>query len=340
MTMKLRLIPICALAALAACAASASDTKPPAALPPPAAAAPGQAAPGAASTYVLGPEDVITIFGIDIDEFANKPVRIDANGDINLPMVGVVHAGGLTVREFEGELAKRLSAYVRQPQVTVTLTEMHSQPISVVGAVNTPGVQQLQGRKTLLEAISQAGGLRQDAGYSVRVSREMRWGKIPLPDARLDPSTKFSSAEISVHALMEAKEPGANIQVMPNDVITVPRAELVYVIGEVKKSGGFALGEKQNVSVLQALSLAEGLNPTANQKAAKILRTDGDSKQRKEIPVDVKKILTGQINDVPLQSDDILFIPSNKAKAAGVRVLEAVIQTASGVVIFRGGGRY
>jgi polysaccharide export outer membrane protein len=287
------------------------------------------------STYLLGPDDQLEISGPELVEFANKPVRVDGDGDIQAPLGGRVHVSGLTVQQTEHELNKVLSAYIRQPQVAVSVVEVRSQPVSILGAVNSPGVHQVQGHKTLLEMLASAGGIRPDAGYSVRITRELEWGCIPLPNARIDASGRFSVAELNLKTIMDAKDPEENIQIFPHDVISVPKAEMVYVIGEVRRSGGFVLGEHQSISVLQALSLAEGLNNTADARHAKILRLNRGADQRVEMAVDVKGILNGKGSDVPLQGDDILFVPGSTGKKAGLRALEAIIQTGTGLAIWR-----
>jgi polysaccharide export outer membrane protein len=287
------------------------------------------------STYLLGPDDSLDISGPELTEVANKPVRIDSDGDIQVPPAGRVHVAGLTVQQTEKELNKALSKYIRQPQVAVAITELRSQPVSILGAVNAPGVHQVQGHKTLLEMLSLAGGIRSDAGYSIRITRQLDWGCIPLPGAAPDPSGRFSVAEVNLKKIMEAKNPEENIQIFPRDVISVPKAEMVYVIGDVKRSGGFVLGEHQSISVLQALSLAEGLNGTADSRHARILRLKRDADQREEMPVDVKDVLNGKKPDVPLLGDDILFIPGSTGKKAALRTLEAAIQTGTGLAIWR-----
>ncbi|MBI3668686.1 MAG: polysaccharide biosynthesis/export family protein [Acidobacteria bacterium] len=288
------------------------------------------------STYLLGPDDELEISGPELDELASKPVRIDGEGDIQVPLVGRVHVAGLTVQQCEQELNKRLSSYIRHPQVAINVKELRSQPVSILGAVNTPGVHQVQGHKRLLEMLSLAGGIRPDAGYSIRITRQLEWGCIPLPSATLDASGRFSVAQVNLRRIMEAKNPEENIQIFPHDVISVPKAEMVYVIGDVKRAGGFVLGEHQSISVLQALSLAEGLSGTADARHTKILRLKPEADQRIEIAVDVKRILTGKTGDVPLQGDDILFIPGNTGKKVALRAIEAAIQTGTGVVIWRG----
>lgn len=287
------------------------------------------------STYLLGPDDQLDISGPELTDFANKPVRIDGDGDIQAPLVGRVHVSGLTVLQTEQKLNKALSTYIRQPQVVVNVVEVRSQPVSVLGAVNAPGVHQVQGHKTLLEMLALAGGIRQDAGYSVRITRELAWGCIPLATATFDASGQFSVAELNLKKIMEAKNPEENIQIFPHDVISVPKAEMVYVIGEVRRSGGFVLGEHQSISVLQALSLAEGLNNTADTRHARILRLKRDADQREELAVDVKDVLNGKKPDVALQGDDILFIPGSTGKKAALRALEAAVQTGTGLAIWR-----
>lgn len=289
------------------------------------------------STYLLGPEDELTLSGPELDEAGSplRVVRVDGQGDIQVPLVGRVHIAGMTVQQAEEELNKRLSTYIRKPQVVLEVKELRSQPASVVGAVNAPGVHQVSGRKTLVEMISMAGGIRPDAGYSIRITRQIEWGCIPLAGATTDASGKYSVAQVSLTDILEAKNPGENIQILPHDVISIPKAELIYVTGGVKKSGGFVLGEHQSMSVIQAVSLAEGLTSTADKKHAKILRMQPGTDQRVEIAVDLKSMFEGKAGDVPLQGKDILFIPDSAGKKVALRILEAAIQTGTGVAIYR-----
>src|SRR5882762_1277934 len=287
------------------------------------------------STYLLGPGDQLEISAPELTELANKQVRVDGDGDIQAPLVGRVHVSGLTAQQTEQELNRLLSTYIRRPEVAVSVEEVRSQPVSILGAVNTPGVHQVQGHKTLLEMLALAGGIRQDAGYSVRITRQLEWGCIPLPKAGLDASGQFSVAQLDLKKIMEAKNPEENIQILPHDVISVPKAEMVYVTGDVKRSGGFVLGEHQSISVLQAISLAEGLNVGADTRHARILRLKREADQREELQVDVKDVLNGKKPDVALQGDDILFIPGSTGKKAALRTLEAAIQTGTGMAIWR-----
>jgi polysaccharide export outer membrane protein len=287
------------------------------------------------STYLLGPDDQLDITGPELAEIANKPMRVDGEGGVQVPLVGRVRVAGMTAQQAEQKINTLLEKYIRRPQIAVSVAEVRSQPVSVLGAVNSPGVHQVQGHKTLLEMLALAGGVRPDAGYSVRITRDLGWGCIPLPTASFDASGKFSVAELNLKEIMQASRPEENIQIFPHDVISVPKAEMVYVIGEVRRSGGFVLGEKRSISVLQALSLAEGLGTGADARHARILRMKRDADQREELPVNVKDVLNGRKPDVALQGDDILFIPGSTGKKAALRALEAAIQTGTGLAIWR-----
>lgn len=285
--------------------------------------------------YILGPDDQVTIHVLDMDEIGAAPYRIDLRGNLNLPVVGRVQAGGLTVEQFEAEITRGLKSYLKEPTVTVFVTEFRSQPVSVLGAVQTPGVLQIHGKKTLFEVLSAAGGLKPDAGNTINLTRRKEAGPIPLPTARLDGTGEFYVAELKVKSVMEATNPQENIVIVPNDVISVPKGDLVYVIGAVNRSGGFILNEKENISVLEALSLAEGLGRGSAPGSAKILRPSADRAARTEIPVDLKKILAGKSPDVPLAANDILFVPTSAPKNAALRGVEAAISIGTGLAIYR-----
>ncbi|MGA8144151.1 MAG: polysaccharide biosynthesis/export family protein [Candidatus Acidiferrales bacterium] len=285
------------------------------------------------SPYVLGPDDEITVRALDVDEIDGKVARIDRSGNVDLPLVGKIKASGLSITDFESALSKAMAKYVRDPHVSVIVSDYKSQPVSVLGAVNTPGVYNLTGPTTLAQVLSRAGGIRNEGGSTVNITRSSAWGPIPLPTAKVDPSGEFSTADVSVKKLMDASSPRDNILVKPTDVVTVPRADLVYVVGAVNKAGGFVLNDRGPISVLQAVSLAEGLQKTSAPKRAKIVR-GGAVGAKQEIPVNLSKILSGSAPDVPLLANDILFVPNSGAKTATYRVLEAAIQTGTGVAIF------
>jgi polysaccharide export outer membrane protein len=287
------------------------------------------------SSYVLGPEDQVSVRALDAEEISDKPVRIDMSGFLRLPMVGRIQAAGLTLEQLEAAIAERLKEFVKQPDVSVSITEFRAQPVSVIGSVKNPGVHQLQGRKSLVEILSLAGGISDDAGYSVRITRRLEWGRIPLKSAQDDSTGQFSVAQVQLKDILEARNPDENIVIKPNDVVSVPRAEMIYVTGQVQRAGGFVLRERETLSVLQALSLAGGLDHAASPKSARILRPSGKDSSRSEIAVDLSQIMQGKANDVPLRAEDILFVPASAPKKAVVRAAEAAIQVGTGLAIYR-----
>ena len=304
-------------------------------------AAPAPANPAATSSpdvavaqYLLGPDDQIKIWSLGMEEISDKPIRIDPSGDLDLPTVGKIHAGGLTLSQFKDALTIRFAGLVRQPQVSVEIVEFGSQPVSVMGSVGKPDIIQLHGRKTLAEVISQAGGLTQTAGARITIARPLNEGPIPLPNSHPDSTGAFSVADVPVKELMAGDHPSLNILVRPHDSITVPPAEMVYVVGEVKKSGPIPL-QQDGISALQALSMAEGYDKTPKPSKAKIVRVNPATGQRVDIPVDLSKIMAGKAEDVSLHANDILYVPTSTSKKAGLRALEAAVQAATGVAVWR-----
>lgn len=283
------------------------------------------------ATYLLGPADRIVIHVLDVPDISANPQRLDPNGDLKLPMIGRVHAAGMTLDQLERELRKRLKVYLEEPDVAVTVTEFHSQPVSVIGAVGTSGIHQLEGRKTLIEVLSMAGGVGADAGPSLRITRRLEWGRIPLPGATEDRTGGFSIAEVDLRSLLDARSPEQNITVRPHDVISVPRAEIVYIVGEVARPGPLPLSGGHSISVMEALSSSGGVLRTAAPSRARILRRIPGGRKRAELNIDLKKIMQGQANDLALAAGDILVVPDSSGKRVTTRAIEAMVQL--GIVI-------
>ncbi len=282
--------------------------------------------------YVLHADDEITIHSLQAKEIADKAFRLDQNGEVNFPLAGVVVLGGNSVREAEKTLAGALKTYYFNPDIAINVTAFHSEPVSVLGAVGNPGVYQLKGRTHLQDALSAAGGARPDAGPTIIITRQAAYGPIPYPSARQMLSGE-SVVEIDLKNLMDARESTENLLIEPHDVISVSAAQLVYVLGNVKRAGGFPLAGRPTLSVLQALALSEGPDPRANLSRAQILRRGPTVEQ--QIPVDIKKILTGKAEDVVLRPNDVLFVPNNTMKTISIRTIDAAIQIGTGILIFR-----
>jgi polysaccharide export outer membrane protein len=241
----------------------------------------------------------------------------------------------LTAQELETQLNAQLKSFVKEPHAVVAITEFKSQPVSVLGLVNTPGVQQVQGRKNVLEVISMAGGVRPDAGRVAKITRRLEYGEIPLPGATTDASGQFSVADLQLKALVEGTSPEQNIQVRPHDVISIPKADILYVVGEVKKTGGFVLGDRRP-TVVEALALAEGLLPDADRGKVELLRLVPGQEGRTRTELKLDKILKGKEADVALQAEDILIFPNSMKRAIKRRVGETVLSTITSMAIYGG----
>ena len=270
--------------------------------------------------YLLGPGDQVSIFVPETDEINGKTFRIDTNGDLSLPLIGHLQASGLTLSQLEQACEAKLKGYMNAPHASVSLVTFGSQPVSVLGAVNAPGTHQLEGRKTLFEVLSSAGGLRTDASFEVKITRDLKWGRIPLPQTKIDSSGQSYVASVNLDDIINATDTSQNILIYPGDSISVPRADLIFVVGAVIKPGGIAL--------------AEGLQKTAAANHAKILRLVAGSSARTEIPIDLKHLMRGKNADIQLQANDILFVPNSGAKSIGYRTMDAVVSSAIGMAVY------
>jgi len=345
--------------------------------------------------YVIGNGDVLSIEVFDVKELS-RDVRVSQTGTIGMPLVPVrLHVSGLTELQAEQKITELLEAngLVSHADVSVTIKERKSKPITVVGAVAHPLVYQADSQVTLLEVLAEAGGLSNDAGGEVIVTRpvpEMTFedaeppndpaganpaGSRPAkPDnkpltasAAPSPPASGTAAEppdlsapntspqksasgtgivpsaavpvdtitVNLFELMESGNTKNNITLQAGDVVTVPHAGIVYVLGAVGKPGGFVLtNDREQLSTLKILALAGGFTNTAKTDRAVILRKDAQGQQH-EVALDLKKIQRREAEDVQLQPSDILYVPQSGAKQALLRSLEFGIALGSGVALYR-----
>ena len=300
--------------------------------------------------YVISSGDLLSIEVFDVPELS-RDVRVSESGFVAIPLVPVkVQAGGLTPFQFQDKLAELLqvNGLVTHPQVTVTVKEQHSEPITVIGAVRNPLTIQAVHQMTLLQVLSQAGGISDDAGSKVLVTRKPRPsepdntpGETPSAGmsktqfANIPPGAENTTI-IDLNELLDSGDPKYNVPLFGGDVVTVPRAGVVYAVGAVQHPGGFVMqSDRQRLTVLKVLSLAGGLTSTAKGGNAVILRQSPGSEEREQLPIDVKKILTLKREDVSLRQNDILYVPDSTGKHALRRSAEIAIAIASGAAIIR-----
>jgi polysaccharide biosynthesis/export protein len=297
--------------------------------------APKAAAPIQAEDYVIGPDDLLNVYILDVQELS-RDYRVSAAGTITLPVLAnPLDAAGLTLSQFSKLLAQELKTQglVSDPHITLSVDQSRIHSVAIVGAVHKPQVYPLLSRTTLLDILSEAEGVTDDAGNLVIVHR----GDIAIrTESREGAVTLDPTLSIDLKRLLETGDPGLNVEIYPGDRITVPREGIVYVVGAVNKPGGFAMkASTHGMTVLQALALAEDAKHTAKRKQTVIIRNDPQAPDgRKQIPVDLKAILGGKSPDPVLQAEDILFIPDSVGRRAFNRGIESVVQAATGVAIY------
>jgi polysaccharide export outer membrane protein len=253
----------------------------------------------------------------------------------------------MTVEELEAAISLRLKEYIRTPQVSVNITALKSQPVTVIGSVGTPGIHQLEGHKTLLEVLTLAGGPKPEAGPVVQITRKAVSGPLPIPSAKVLPNGT-SVAEVNINGIVA--HPEENIEILTEDILYVAKGEFVYVIGEVGTPGRFELNGKPGISLFQLLAIVGGPTAAADKENARILRlvpgSPADSLDRTEIAVNLKELMKrdkdkdkdknkSKAEDQMLRPDDILLVPDSYTKGTVKRTLEGVLQTLTGMAIYR-----
>jgi len=262
--------------------------------------------------YRIGPEDLLEISVFE-DEKMNKTVRVSSQGNISLPLLGILKVKGLTPYELEKEIQELLAEkYFQNPHVSVFIKEYRSQRISVMGAVEKPGVFDVTGQKTVLDALGMAGGLKEEAGHLLFLIRP------PLLE-EVSQSEKESSEDrirtfvINLEDLLTRGDLSLNLPLNHGDVLNIPVSGKVFVGGEVVKPGGFPLKGKR-VTVSQAIAMAEGLKPEANGSETKIFRYSGKGNERETISVNIYAIQKGKMEDPYLMENDIVIVPKSGIK--------------------------
>lgn len=267
----------------------------------------------------IGGDDLLGVTVYDAPELT-RTVRVSPEGDIWLPMVKQpIHAAGLLPEDLEKAITDALTRnnVLVDPVVTVSIVEVRSRPITIVGEVRNPLTFQATGNVTLLDALSRAGGLSENAGSVILVSRET-----PETDGK---STTLTQ-RIPVRGLLDDVNPSLNLDLQGGEVIRVPESGQVFVLGDVKKPGAFHITDGAESSVLKALTLSGGLDQHP-KSIAYIYRTEGGSRGRNEIPVELKRIIDRKAPDVALEANDILYVPVAKGHISST-MLESTLSVA------------
>ena len=249
--------------------------------------------------YRVGPKDLLEISVFGADELS-RTVRVSEDGKVTLPLLGEVLVDGLTKAEVEKKLGQLLGEkYVQNPQVTVFIREYQSKRVSVLGAVEKPGPYQLLGRQTLMQIVSEAGGLTRDAGNEIVIIRQ-------LPDG------SSTSLRISIDDLFLKGDAKLNVPMEAGDIVNIPvdKPVVVYVFGQVKNPGALQVKKSNIPTLLQAIAQAGGFTDRASKGGVIIKRKDEAGKE-KEIKVNVRSILKNKIKDVQLLENDTIYVPES-----------------------------
>ncbi|PYU66416.1 MAG: hypothetical protein DMG49_22295 [Acidobacteria bacterium] len=299
--------------------------------------------------YVIGNGDVIDVEVFDVKELSRE-MRVSQTGSIGIPLVPIrLHVGGLTEVQAEQKIGEVLEAngLVSHPQVSVSVKERKSKPITVVGAVQHAMVYQADRPVTILEVHAEAGGIANDAGDTVIVTRPSgepsvdssdppsigpedpsavktpkESDAVASPPAPNEPPPLSNTITVNLNELLESGNAENNIILQAGDIVTVPHAGITYILGAVSKPGGYVMAnDRSQMSTLKLLALSGGLSRTAKKDRAVILR--------------MKKVLERTAEDVPLQPSDILYVPDSASKQAMYRALEFGLALGAGVALYR-----
>jgi len=259
--------------------------------------------------------DLLHITVFDVPEMT-QDVRIGAKGEAQMALIGNIDLAGLTGEEAAEAIARELRnrKLLLSPQVNVLIKEFASQGVSVIGEVQHPGVYQVLGSRSLLDLISMAGGLTSAA--DTRITVKQRHGSGQTTTVKLkndDPDASLAN----------------NVQIYPGDLIVVPRAGIVYVLGDVNRPGGFVMQNSGKITLLQALAQAGGASKSASLNKAVLMTKNAQGYATTKLHVG--KIEKGEAPDLELHANDILFVPNNRLKNAlsGTQAVVAAIGSAS-----------
>jgi polysaccharide biosynthesis/export protein len=268
--------------------------------------------------YKVGPEDLlfIDVYG---QEALRRELRVNGQGQISMPLVGVIGVGGLTTQQIENRLREAYgSQFLRNPQITVEVKEFHHQRVGVTGAVAKPGYYDIIGPRTILEVLSMAGGILgkpgPEAGDVIHViKRQGSAGSANIMKTSYAGTSAPQSKTILINRqqLVSGQSPELNIMVENGDIINVPFAGSAYVLGAVKKPTDVPV--KGNLTLSQAIALAQGVDPIFANYKVTVMRYDEQGRPSK-IETDLKDIIAGKNPDIPVKENDVIVVNEGELK--------------------------
>jgi polysaccharide export outer membrane protein len=287
--------------------------------------------------YRIGPNDVIDIRVENMPELT-QTFRVTAAGTFLMPFVGRVSAAKKTTEELAQLIADSLRGdYLKDPRVSVSVKEFNSRSFFIQGSVRSPGVFQIEGRPSMLELLTLAGGLTETHGANAYIIRRIKATEQKGPE----PSTAKTTAANDLNAEQESAPEetpkyelkSANINGLlkgrfdqdvllePGDIINIPSSDVFFVAGEVNAPGSFAL--KEGTTLRQAISLAQGTNYKAALNRGVVYRENAKNGKREEVQVDIGAVMGGKKEDVLIMANDIIMVPNSRTKTLGGALLKA-----------------
>jgi len=306
----------------------------------------GRTAAQASSEYPIGPGDIIEVNVIGVEALKDQKIRVSGDNTISLPLAGSLQVGGLTEDQLRQVVRKRLEKFMYNPQVDVFVKEYRSRQVAVLGSVRYPGFFILANPSyTILDMLAEAGGLSPDAADQLVLipSEQSRSGPqaVPLESSAGAPSSTGQSSEslprnaepivITLkNSALSGNDYYLNLPVRPGDVLVVPPAGDVMVIGWVGRPGSFKVAS--GLTVLAAIGAAGGtLYPakTTNVQLIRITKTG----QRLSLPIDLDAIRSGQAPDYEVRGNDVIDVPYSPWKIAPYIVYQILTRFGVGVAI-------
>ena len=254
--------------------------------------------------YRVGPKDVLSITVYGEEDLSLKDVLVTSDGFLSMPLIGRFSVEGMTTLDIEQNITKRLgNGYLVNPQVSVTVKSFKSKKAFILGAVEKPGVYPLEGEAVLLELISSSGGILYDsAGKYILIWRH-------AAPTETGEESGGQVIKIALQRLLKEGDMRLNVGIQDRDVVFVPQAEHIYIIGEVKEPGSFPVF-KNDITVLEAITMSGGFTPIAAPNRTRIIRVENGLERT--ITVRMKDIIKGERSkDVVLKSGDIVVVPES-----------------------------
>jgi polysaccharide export outer membrane protein len=286
--------------------------------------------------YRIGLNDVLDI-RVESSPELTQTYRVTAAGTFLMPWIGRVTAVNKTPEQLAQYIADKLRGdYLKDPKVSVMVKEFNSRSFFVQGSVKSPGVYQIEGRPTLLELITLAGGLADNHGSTAFIIRRIKKQAKPVEaepaadtgstnatvagEGRQDPEgPKYEMRTANINGLLKGRF-DQDVAIEPGDNVNIPPTDIFFVAGEVKAPGSFPL--KDGTTLRQAISLAQGTNFKAASGRTLIFREDSNGKQE-EMKVDLAKVMDGKAPDVPIRANDMIIVPNSRMKSIGGTLLNA-----------------